>query len=236
MRVFVTGATGFIGSAIVPELLAAGHEVVGLARSDQATAAVAPACGEAHRGDLEDLDSIRAAPAAGDGVIHTAYNHDFSQIQEAAQANLRAIETLGSALDGSARPLVITTGVALIGPGTVVSRCTHPVPRTRWRCASVPPGARARPAGSVYHAVADEGVPTRQIAEATGWHLDLDVVSIAPAQAAEHFGWIGPFVVLDAPASSTLTQRRLGWEPTDPVLIADLGHGHYFQALHTQAA
>jgi nucleoside-diphosphate-sugar epimerase len=304
MRVFVTGATGFIGSAILPELIEAGHEVVGLARSDQAAAALAGAGAEVHRGALDDLDSLRAGAAAADGVIHTAYIHDFSQMEHAAQTDLRAIETLGAALEASGRPLVITTGIALVNPGQVATEEDMVDPRSARharlgtehvaigfaargvRSVVVRPGAsvhgegdhgfvpvlidiaRAKgvsayigdgsnrwpavhrldaarlyrlaleqaPARSVLHAIADEGIPTREIAEVIGRHLDLPVVSIAPEDAAEHFGWIGAFFALDAPASSALTQERMGWQPTHAGLIADLEEGHYFREAHPAAA
>jgi nucleoside-diphosphate-sugar epimerase len=304
MRVFVTGATGFIGSAIVPELIAAGHHVTGLARSDQAAAALAGAGAEVHRGALDDLDSLGAGAAAADGVIHTAYIHDFSQMEHAAQTDLRAIESLGAALEGSGRPLVITTGTALVNPGQVATEEDMVDPRSARharlgtehvaigfaarvvRSVVVRPGAsvhgegdhgfvpvlidiaRAKgvsayigdgsnrwpavhrldaarlyrlalekaPARSVLHAIADEGVPTREIAEVIGRHLDLPVVSIAPEDAAEHFGWIGAFFALDAPASSALTQERMGWQPTHRGLIADLEAGHYFREAHPAAA
>ena len=302
MRVFVTGATGFIGSAVVRELSDAGHEVVGLARSGEAAAAVAAAGAEVRRGALDDLDSLRSGAAAADGVIHTAYIHDFSRMESAARTDLRAIETLGAALDGSGRPLVITTGTALVKPGQVATEQDSSAPRAHPRLGAeqtalalaargvrtsiVRPGASVHgqgdhgfvpvlidiartkgvsayigdgsnrwpavhrldaarlyrlalekaPAGSVFHAVADEGVPTRDIAEVIARHLNVPVVSIAPADAAEHFGWIGAFFAIDAPASSTLTQERLGWRPTHPTLIADLEAGHYFTQTQPAAA
>jgi nucleoside-diphosphate-sugar epimerase len=300
MRVFVTGATGFIGSAVVRELIDDGHDVVGLARSDQAAAATQAAGAEVQRGALDDLDSLRSGAATADAAIHTAYIHDFSQMERAAQTDLRAIETLGTALEGSGRPLVITTGTALIKPGQVATEedsagpDAHPrlgaeqtalalaargvrssivrpgasvhgegdhgfVPvlidiartngasayigngRNRWPAVHRLDAARLYrlalekgPAGSVFHAVADEGVPTREIAEVIGRHLHVPVISIAPEDAAEHFGWIGAFFALDAPASSALTQERLGWQPTHPGLIEDLEAGHYFT--HAQPA
>ncbi|HEY1511692.1 MAG TPA: SDR family oxidoreductase [Solirubrobacteraceae bacterium] len=303
MRVFVTGATGFIGSAVVAELLGAGHQAVGLARSDEGAEALTRAGAEVHRGSLEDLDSLARGAGAADGVIHTAYIHDFSRMDDAAQTELRAIETFAAALEGTGRPLVITTGTALVKPGEIATEedraqpGPHAHPRASVEVAAgalvdrgvrlsiVRPGpsvhgegdhgfvpflieiARTKgtsgyvgdgsnrwpavhrldaarlyrlalenaPAGSVFHAIADEGVPTRQIAEIIGRHLDVPVVSIAPDQAAEHFGWIGAFFALDAPASSAITQRQLGWKPTHPGLVEDLDAGHYFHA-HQHAA
>jgi nucleoside-diphosphate-sugar epimerase len=297
VRVFVTGATGFIGSATVRELIDAGHQVAGLARSDEAAAALTSAGAELHRGSLEDLDSLSSGAAAADGVIHTAYIHDFSQMENAAQADLRAVDTIGARLEGSGRPLVVTSGTALVGPGTVVteedwpdpSAAVHPrfatavaaraLANRGVRSSIVRPGvsvhgegdhgfvpylinlAREKgvsgyigdgsnrwpavhrldtgrlyrlalekaPAGSVLHAVADEGVPTREIAEMIGRHLGVPVVSIFPEDAQEHFDWMGLFWSLDVPASSALTQERMGWTPTHRGLIADLDMGHYFR-------
>lgn len=304
MRVFVTGATGFIGSAVVSELIGTGHEVVGLARSDEAAAAVAAAGAAVHHGNLDDLESLRSAATAADGVIHTAYIHDFSQMAAAAQTDLRAVETLGAALEGSGRPFVLTTGTALIKPGSVVTEddgagpnsIPHPRLATERvakelagrgvRTSVVRPGASVHgvgdhgfvphligiarekgvsayigegsnrwpavhrfdaarlyraaledgPAGSVFHAIGDEGVATREIATIIGQHLSLPVVSIAPEAADEHFGWIGAFFAVDAAASSALTQQRLGWHPTELGLIADLEEGHYFQEVRQAVA
>ena len=295
MRVFVTGATGFIGSAIVAELIDADHEVVGLARSDAGAAALGAVGATPHRGDLGDLESLRSGADAADGVIHCAYIHDFSQMEMAAQTNNRAIETLGAALEGSDRPLVVTSGTALVAPGRLATEADmasgggHPrveserialalasrgvrlsilrpppsvhgegdhgfvpvlidIARTRGVSAYIGEGSNrwpavhrldaARlyrlalesvPAGTVLHAVGEEGVPTREIAQVIGQHLDLPVVSIDPDAASDHFGWIGAFFGLDVPASSALTRERTGWEPTQPGLIADLAEGHYFQ-------
>ena len=294
MRVFVTGATGFIGSAVVRELLEAGHNVTGLARSDRAAASVTAAGADVHRGSLTDLDRLRAGAAEADGVIHTAYIHDFSRMADAARTDLLAIEALGAELEGSDRPMVITTGTALIKPGQVATEedsadsDSHPRLRAEdaakafaargVRTSTVRPGASVHgegdhgfvpvligiardkgvsayigdgsnrwpavqrlgaahlyhlalqdaPAGAVFHAIADGGIPTREIAEVIGRHLELPVVSIAPQHATEHFGWMGMFFAIDAPASSALTQGRLGWRPAHLGLIDDLEQGHYF--------
>jgi nucleoside-diphosphate-sugar epimerase len=296
MRVFVTGSTGFIGSAVVRELLDAGHQVVGLARSDESAAALAETGAEVLRGSLEDLDSLRAGAAAADGVIHTAFIHDFSQLANAAKTDLLAIETFGAALEGSGRPLVITTGIPFIKPGYVATEEDAPpagghprmategvvkalaergvrtsivrpgasvhgegdhgfvpvlidIARTKGVSGYIGDGANRWPAvhrldaanlyrlalekgraGSVFHAVGDEGVPTREIAQVIGRHLDVPVVSVSPDDAGDHFGWMGAFYPVDRPASSALTQERLSWEPTHIGLIEDLEQGHYFLA------
>jgi nucleoside-diphosphate-sugar epimerase len=309
MRVFVTGASGWIGSAVVPELIGAGHEVVGLARSDASAEALAAAGAEVHRGTLDDLDGLRSAAVASDGVIHLAFKHEsaFSgDFQGAADADRRAVETFGDALAGSDRPLVIASGTIGIALGRVATeRDGHgpasamaamgPGPRTRWGTAELtlslasrgvrssvvrlPPtnhgdgdngfmatlvgigrdkgvsgymgdgsqrwpavhrldsarlfrlALEAAPAGSTLHAVADEGVPLRDIAEVIGRHLDLPVVSIAPEGAGEHFGFLAALLGIDVPASSALTREQMGWQPTQPGLIEDLEQGHYFHAL-----
>ena len=294
MRVFVTGATGFIGSAIVPELLGAGHEVIGLARSDAAAASLTAAGAQVHRGDLGDPGSLRSAAAASDGVIHTGYNHDFSDIPGAAQTDRRAIEALGEALAGSGRPLVVAAGTALVMPGRLATEedevpgsGVHPrvseqvalsfagrgvrvcvlrlppsvhgegdhgfvphlinVARAKGVSAYVGDGANrwaavhrldaahlfrlaldTAPAGARLHAVGDEGVPFRDIAGVVGRHLNLPVTAISREEADEHFGWFALFASIDVPASSALTQQRMGWHPVQPGLIADLGKGHYF--------
>jgi nucleoside-diphosphate-sugar epimerase len=298
MRVFVTGASGWIGSAVVPELLAAGHQVVGLARSDDAASAVAAAGAEVRRGSLDDLDSVRAGAEDSDGVVHLAFKHDFSDYAGAGRTERAAVETIGKTLEGSDRPFLFASGVALLAPGRVVTeRDATPMigpdsPRgggeelalgyaergvrsvglrfaptvhgdgdhgfvstlvgvarergasgyvgdgsNRWPAVHRLDAARlvrlaldASPAGSVVHAVAEEGVPARAIAEAIGRGLDVPVVSVAPDAAAEHYGWIGAFFAVDMPASSVLTQERLDWTPTHPGLIEDLEAGHYFRA------
>jgi nucleoside-diphosphate-sugar epimerase len=305
MRVFVTGASGWIGSAVVPELIGAGHRVVGLARSDASAAALAAAKAEVLRGTIDDLDTLRRAAAASDGVIHLAFQHDIAfsgGFQDAAAADRRAVETFGEVLAGSDRPFVIASGVLGLAPGRVGTERDGlgPVaaahlsggPQMRMATAQLTLSLAARnvrssvvrlsptvhgagdhgfmatlvgiartkgvsgyvgdgsnrwpavhrldaahlfrlalekaPAGSVLHAVADQGVPIRDIAEVIGRHLSEPVVAIAPENAGEHFGWLGAFVAVDSPASSTLTLELLGWQPTHPGLIADLDQGHYF--------
>jgi nucleoside-diphosphate-sugar epimerase len=289
MRVFLTGATGFIGSAIVPELLKAGHQVLGLTRSDAGAQALAAAGAQAHRGSLEDPDSLRAGAAQADGVIHCAFDHDFSNFAANCQKDSRAIEAVGSALAGSDRPLVITSGTGMGAPGDGrpatedVFNLDHPNPRSaseiagaaalaagvnvsvvrlpqvhdpvrqglvtymvaiarekgvsayvgdglnRWPAAPVLDVARLyrlalerAQAGARYHAVAEEGVTARQIAEVVGAGLKVPAVSLAPEEAAGHFGWMAMFASLDMPASSAWTRETLGWSPTGPTLIADL--------------
>jgi nucleoside-diphosphate-sugar epimerase len=297
MRIFVTGATGFIGSAIVPELINAGHQVLGLTRSEAGAQSLIAAGAEVHRGDLEDLESLRRGAAMSDGVIHTAFNHDFSKFVEICEMDRRAIEALGAALTGSDRPLVITSGT---GMGNTVPgqpaieenfNPNHPNPRkaselagvsvadrgvnvsvvrlpqihdrvkqglityavklarekgvvayvgdglNRWPAAHVLDTARLyrlalekHEAGSRYHAVAEEGVPVRDIVEVIGRGLKVPVVSLSPEEAPAHFGWLAAFAGYDMPASSAQTQERLGWHPTGPGLIADLEQMRYFQA------
>jgi nucleoside-diphosphate-sugar epimerase len=295
MRIFVTGATGWIGSAVVPELLAAGHEVVGLARSDASAAALAERGAGVQRGDLDDLDSLRAGAAAADGVVHLGYNHDFSRMADAARTDLAALTALGEVLEGTGGPLVFASGVVGLAtdrPGTEDDRpdpAMHPrvanaaaalafaergvrpvavrfaptvhgpgdpgftavlvgIARekgvagyvgdgsSRWPAVHLLDAARLvrlavedAPAGSVVHAVAEEGVPTRKIAEAIGRGLDLPVSSVPADRAGEHFGWIAGFFGMDAPASNALTRQRMGWEPAHAGLIADLDAGYYFK-------
>jgi nucleoside-diphosphate-sugar epimerase len=289
MRVFLTGATGFIGSRIVPELLKAGHRVLGLTRSDAGARSLIAAGAEAHHGDIEDLDSLRSGAAQSDGVIHTAFNHDFSKFVENCDNDKRAIEAMGEALVGSERPFIITSGTGMgnVVPGQLASEDAFnpnsPNPRraseiagiavaergvnvsvvrlpqvhdpvkqglitplvqiarekkvsaylgeglNRWPAAHVLDVARLyrlalekRQKGSRYNAVAEEGVPFREVAAVIGRRLKVPVVSLPKDQAATHFGWLGMFADYDMPASSALTRERLGWQPTGPGLIADL--------------
>ncbi len=299
MRVFVTGASGHIGSAVIPELLGAGHEVVGLARSDASAATLTAAGAKVHRGTLDDLDSLRDAATASDGVIHLAFKHEAMRsgnVDDAIEADRRAIETISDALGGTAKPLVGTSGTLLLTyaglgragteadvidgggrvdaenavialaergvrssvvrlPPTVHSSLDHHgfVPTligiardkgvagyvgdgsNRWPAGHTLDAAHlyrlaleAAPAGSRLHAVGDEGVPFREIAEVIGRHLDVPVVSIQPEDAADHFGFLGSLVSLDNPTSSAWTRELLGWQPTHPGLIEDLDQGHYF--------
>ncbi len=294
MRVFLTGATGFIGSAIVPELIGAGHQVLGLTRSEAGAEALTAVGAEVHRGDLEDLDSLRSGASMSDGVIHCAFNHDFSKFVENCEMDRRVIEAIGSVLVGSDRPLLITsgTGMGSGAPGQPATEenfdLSHPNPRkaseeagvsvadrgvnvsvvrlpqvhdpvkqglitplvqvaraqgvsayvggglNRWPAVHVLDAARLyrlalekQEAGSRYHAVAEEGIPARDIAEVIGRGLRVPAVSLSPEEAPAHFGWLGMFVGLDMPASSAQTQERLGWHPTGPGLVADLEQMDY---------
>ncbi len=294
MRVFVTGASGWIGSAVTAELIAAGHKVVGLARSDASARAVAAAGAQVQRGDLTDLDSLRAGADGADGIIHTAFIHDFNAHAEAAAVDFAAVQLFGDLLEGTDRPLVIASGVL----GAISVETDRLDPATSWsprvrteqtlldfadrgirssavRLAPTVHGDgdhgfiatligidRAKgssgylgdgantwpavhrldaahlfrlalekaPAGSALHAIDDQAVPLRDIAEVIARHLDVPLLSVAPDDAVEHFGWLGRFLGIDSRVSSTITRELLGWEPTHPRLIEDLELGHYFQA------
>ncbi|MEV0784539.1 SDR family oxidoreductase [Streptomyces sp. NPDC050423] len=304
MRVFITGASGWIGSAVVPELIGAGHQVVGLARSDASAAALDAAGAEVRRGALDDLDVLRSAADASDGVIHLAFRHDIAfsgDFQGAVDADRAAIEAFGEALAGSDRPFVIASGTMGLAPGRVgterdgrssdgavpfegaqarlanaqltlslasrgVRSSVVRLPPTvhgegdngfmaalvgiardkgvsgyvgdgsnRWPAVARFDAARLfrlaleqAPAGSVLHAIADEGVPIRAVAEVIGRHLDVPVVAVPADGADGHFGWLGSLLGLDGPASSALTRELLGWQPTHPGLLEDLDKGHYF--------
>jgi nucleoside-diphosphate-sugar epimerase len=293
MRVLVTGATGFIGSYLVPELIGAGHQVLGLTRSDQGADQLARAGAKAIRGDVNDLVRLRAVAQTVDGVIHTAFNHDFSQLKQHSEADRLVIGALGEALLGSDRPLLVTSGTGLVRPspdGRPVTetdpyqgaaeyprgateeaadaliaqgarvmvvrlpqvhdtrhqgRIAHHIhlARRKGRVAYVGAGDNRLPgahvtdavrlfrlalvqgqAGARYHAVAEEGVPLRAIAEVIGQGLNLPVESIKPEEARDYFGDLAALAASDLAASSTLTRQRLGWTPVGPDLLTDLRH------------
>ncbi|MCB8877092.1 SDR family oxidoreductase [Acidisoma silvae] len=295
MRVFLTGATGFIGSRIIPELLKAGHEVLGVTRSDAGAAALIAAGAIPYRGTLEDPESLAQGAAQTDGVIHCAFDHDFSNFVANCEKDRRVIAAMGAALQGTDKPLIITsgTGMGSAQPGQMatedVINLDNPNPRSasekagnalldagvnvsmvrlpqvhdpvkqglvtpyvtvardkgvaayigeglnRWPAAHVSDVARLyvlalerRDAGARYHAVAEEGIAARDIATVVGAGLKIPVISLLPTEAHEHFGWLGLFVGMDLPASSTLTRATLGWEPTGPGLISDLTAMRYF--------
>ena len=293
MRVFITGATGFIGSAVIPELINAGHQVIGLARSDAGAKSLAAIGADVQRGSLDDLDSLRKGATGSDAVIHLAFIHDFSKFQENCEIDKRAIEALGSVLGGSDRPLIVTTGIAgLGGPGQVATEDQEVPPnfpyprvseqtalalkgvsasivrlpqvhntikqglitylialarekgvsayvgegRNRWAAGHVSDTARLyrlalekNERGAKYHAVGEEGVAMRDIAESIGRGLKVPVKSMSPEEAKTHFGWLALFAGLDLMGSSALTQKRLGWHPAGPGLIEDLDQATAFK-------
>ncbi|WP_037577707.1 SDR family oxidoreductase [Phaeacidiphilus oryzae] len=308
MRVFVTGASGWIGSAVVPDLVEGGHQVLGLARSDSSAQALRAAGVEPVRGSLDDLDTLRAAAESADGVIHLAFNHELAFAQGdfkgAVEADRRAVEALGEPLAGSGKPFVLASGTPVEAGRTATERDGHAVPpldavppqaagpvgrmaTAEWVLSLADHGVRSSvvrlprtnhgegdkgfvatlvqtardkgvagyygdggnrwpavhrldsahmfrialeeaPAGSTLHAVADEGVPLREIAEVIGRHLDLPTAAVPPEEAQAHFGWLAMVLAQDQPASSTLSRELTGWRPTQPGLLADLDKGHYF--------
>jgi nucleoside-diphosphate-sugar epimerase len=306
MKIFVTGASGWIGSATVPELLGAGHQVVGLARSDASAKALEAAGATVFRGNLNDPDSLAKAAADSDGVIHLAFQHEVAfgegNFAAAGAADRQAVEAMGAALAGSDRPFVLASGLLGLTFGTVATENDGLVPgneirqnpagirqatgllalslrgigvrssvlrlpptvhgdgdngfiatfvavarqkgvagyvgdgSNRWPAVHRSDAARlarlaveAAPAGTVLHAVGDEGVAFREIAEVMGRHLGIPTTSVAPADAGEHFRHLGHFVALDSPASSAITEELLGWKPTGPSLLEDLEQDHYYE-------
>jgi len=299
MRVFVTGATGFIGVHVVKELISAGHKVIGLARSEAAARSLVAAGADVHRGSLEDTGSLRRGAALSEGIIHLGFIHDFSSFEENCDIDRRAIEAMGSALavTGSARPFLITSGTGMgnVAPDRPATEDSynpgHPNPRTaseiaahsalargvnvsvvrlpqvhdtrrqglvtyaidlarrqgmaayigegrnRWPAAHVRDVARLyrlalerHEMGACYHAVAEEGVPMRTIAETIGRGLGVPAKSIPMEEAPAHFGWLSLFAGSDMPASSLRTRQVLGWHPAGPGLLADLENADYATA------
>jgi nucleoside-diphosphate-sugar epimerase len=296
MRIFVTGATGFIGTELVKELIEAGHQVRGLTRSEQGAEQLTAAGAEPHHGDLTDLDSLREGAKGMDVVVNLAFNHDFSRFAQNAEDEIKAIEALGSAMEPG-KLLVVTSGTGLGlasgGAGNVRKESDAPasdpaIPRqpehmartvaakgvhvaivrlpqvhdtrkqglvpvltqiarekgvsayvgdgaNRWAAAPLKDVAHlyrlaVEKTGSgfiVYHAVQEEGVSIKEVAETIGKGLKVPVVSITPEQGAEHFGWFAGFASLDMPASSEWTRKTLDWEPTGPGLIEDLTNMTY---------
>ncbi|MGO9857130.1 MAG: SDR family oxidoreductase [Acidimicrobiales bacterium] len=305
MRIFVTGASGWIGSAVVPELMGAGHEVVGLARSEVSAQRLEEAGAIVQLGDLDDPSGLAKAAADADGVIHLAFQHEVAfggNFPAAAAADRRAVEAMGVALADSDRPFVLASGILGLASGRVATEDdglvasaevrANPAGRraatallvlslrgtgvrssvlrlpptvhgdgdngfvativgiarqrgvagyvgagtNRWPAVHRSDAARltrlaveAAPAGSVLHAVGEEGVPFREIAQTMGRHLTIPPASVAPADAGEHFGPLGHFVALDSPATAAITRELLAWEPTGPSLLEDLEQDHYYR-------
>ncbi len=295
MRIFVTGANGFIGSALIPELLKAGHQVLGLTRSDDGVQELIGAGAEAWRGDVNDLEGLQKAVEQSEGVIHTAFNHDFSRFMASCEEDRKVITAMGEALAGSNRPMIITSSIGSSNtiPGTLpvednptasskvfpraasdeaalglaerginVSIMRNPqihdtvkqglvsdlikLARQKGRAAYIGDGANRWSAthitdavqvyrlalekaqiGAKYHAVAEEGISMREIAEAIAGGLKVPAVSISEDEASDHFGWLMKFAGRELTASGKLTQERLHWTPTGPGLIADLKQMNY---------
>ena len=300
MRVFITGESGWIGSAVTDELLANGHEVLGLARSDASAESLTAKGATVQRGDLDDLDSLRAGAANVDAVIHLANKHDFANQAVSNLAERNAVETLGDALEGSGRVFLIASGVpgqrgragletdatdnhglesarggsenlALeysskgvvsgavrfaptvhgLGDNGFTAALTN-IAREKGVAGYVGDGANRWPAvhrsdaarlvrlgleqaepGAILHAMGEEGVATRDIAEAIGRSIGVPAESIAPDDVMAHFGWIGMFFSFDIPTSSALTQAKYGWTPSGPTLLEDLNNGVYAGAVRT---
>ncbi|MFJ4674378.1 MULTISPECIES: SDR family oxidoreductase [unclassified Kitasatospora] len=295
MRVFVTGSTGWIGSATVDELLAAGHQVLGLARSDRAAAALAAKGAQVHRGDLDHPDSFRAGASAADAVVHLANKHDWADPAGTDRAERAAVEAILDGLEGSGKPFVIANGLSglvtgrpaletdpspEVGPGAdrggsenlaleAAARGIRPIAvrfapsvhgrgdwgfvnwltaaarkhgvsgylgdgTSEWSAVHVTDAARLirlglerAPAGTRLHAVAEQAVTTKAIAAALGTALDLPVVAVDPADAAEHFGVVGHFFGQTLTGSSELTRELLSWQPAGPTLLGDILAGAY---------
>jgi len=297
MRVFLTGATGFIGSRIVPELITAGHQVLGLTRSDEGAAALVRAGAEVHRGNLEDPETLATGALRADAVIHTASDHDFTNFLANCEKDRRVIEAMGDALAGSSKPFLITSGVGmgngapgqpaieqqfdrgnanprrlseLTGEAVAAKGVSIAVVRLpqvhdtekqglitpmieiarargfsayvgagneRWSAAHVSDVARLfrlaleqHEPGARYHAVAEEGVLAREVAEAVGLGLAIPVRSLSPEEVPEYYGPFAHFAALDLPASSEWTRKRLGWKPMGPSLLSALQHMNYAMA------
>ena len=294
MRIFVTGATGFVGSAVVQELLASGHQVVGLARSADGAAKLEQAGAMVMRGTIQDHDVLRQGASESDGVAHLAFNHDFSKFAQNVADDSAAIEALASAIDGSERPLIVTSGLALAASGPIATEADNPAPHFPRQSEAAAAAAAARGVhasavrlppsthgagdhgfvpiliniarekgvaayigdgenrwsathrfdaarvfrlalergadGGPFHAVAEESIPFRRIAEAIGQGLDLPVVGLSPDDAEAHFGWFTRFAGFDLAASSARTRVLLGWEPTQIDLLNDMAENGYFDA------
>ena len=295
MKVFVTGATGFVGTAVVQELLANGHQVLGLARSEESANKLITAGAEAHKGDLNDFESLKSGASASDAVIHLGFVHDFSRFAEMCELDGKVIETIGEALLGTEKPFLITSGTALFskdGLTIETDRSVNPHPRIatenaadavaekgvkvavirlspsvhgkgdiigfvptliriakeKGKSAVINDGNNFWPAvhkldaaklyrlalekpfksGTRYHAVAEQGIPFKDIAGFISERLKVPVVSLTNDEALEHFGWFAHFAKLNNLTSSEETKATLGWNPQHPTLLEDLKSGVYF--------